>query len=79
MYVFSTVILKAIRAGVGWVWLARLNGFKYLSNLVMMHVCTVDALIKAPLKNNYDLQKRPVWSAKNYFGPLGAHCLERRL
>ena len=39
----------------------------------------VDALIKAPLKNNYDPQRRLVWSAKNYFGPLGAPCLERRL
>ena len=40
---------------------------------------TVEALIKAPLKNNYDPQRRLVWSAKNYFGPLGAPCLERRL
>ena len=34
---------------------------------------------KALLKNNYDLQRRLVWSAKNYFRPLGAPCLERRL
>ena len=40
---------------------------------------TVKALIKVPLKNNYDPQRRLVWSAKNYFGPLGAPCLERRL
>ena len=40
---------------------------------------TIEALIKAPLKNNYDPQRRLVWSAKKYFGPLGAPCLERRL
>ena len=37
---------------------------------------TVKALIKVQLKNNYDLQRRFVWSKKNYFGPLGALCLE---
>ena len=37
---------------------------------------TVNALINAPLKNNYDPQRRLVWS---YFGPLGAPYLERRL
>ena len=42
-------------------------------------VSTVKALIKAPLKNNYDLQRRLVWSKKNYFGPLGVPCLERHL
>ena len=44
-------------------------------------VYTIDTLIKAPLKNNYmyDPQRRLVWSAKNYFVPLGAPCLERRL
>ena len=40
---------------------------------------TVNALINAPLKNNYDPQRRLVWSEKNYFGPLGAPYLERRL
>ena len=32
-------------------------------------VSTVEALINAPLKNNYDRQRRLVWSEKNYFGP----------
>ena len=31
------------------------------------------------VKNNYDPQRRLVQSEKNYFGPLGAPCLERRL
>ena len=30
---------------------------------------TVEALINAPLKNNYDRQRRLVWSKKKYFGP----------
>ena len=42
-------------------------------------VATVEALIKALLKNNYDPQRRLVWSAKNYFGLLGVPCLERCL
>ena len=41
---------------------------------------TVKALIKAPLNNNYDPQRRLIRSEKNYyFRPLGAPCLERRL
>ena len=42
---------------------------------------TVKPLIKALLKNHYDPQRclEVVWSAKSYFGPLGASCLERRL
>ena len=39
---------------------------------------TVKALIEAP-SNNYDPQRRLVRSEKNYFGPLWAPCLERRL
>ena len=42
-------------------------------------MATVNALINAPLKNNYDPQRRLVWREKNYFGPLGAPYLERRL
>ena len=37
------------------------------------------ALIKAPLKNNYDPQRHLVRSEKNYFEPLGVPCLERCL
>ena len=43
---------------------------------------TVETLIKAPLKNNYDQQMRLVWSEKHYLGSLGilgAPCLEKRL
>ena len=40
---------------------------------------TVKALINVPLNNNYDLQRCLVQSKKNYFGPLGVPCLERRL
>ena len=42
-------------------------------------VVTVNALINAPLKNNYDPQRRLVRSEKNYFGPMGAPYLGRRL
>ena len=34
---------------------------------------------KAPLKNNYDPQRPCSERKKNYFGPLGAPCLERHL
>jgi len=44
-----------------------------------LRVGTVKALIKAPLKNNYNPQRRLVRSEKNYFGPLGVPWLERRL
>ena len=54
-------------------------GRDLLSPRTAIFLGTVDALIKAPLKNNYNPQRRLVWSAKNYFGPLGAPCLERRL
>ena len=40
---------------------------------------TVKTLIKAPLKNNYDQQRRLVWSEKHYLGSLGAPCLQKRL
>ena len=40
---------------------------------------TVNALINAPLKNNYDPQRRLVWSEKNYFRPMGAPYLGRHL
>ena len=36
-------------------------------------------LIKVPLQNNYNPQWHLVWSGKNYLGPLGASCSERRL
>ena len=32
-----------------------------------------------PSESNYDPQRRLLWSAKNYFGPLGVPCLERQL
>jgi len=39
---------------------------------------TVKALIKAPLNNNYDPQRRLIRSEKNYyFRPLGAGALFR--
>ena len=44
-----------------------------------LYSSTVNALINAPLKNNYDPQRRLVWSEKNYFGPMGAPYLGRRL
>ena len=36
-----------------------------------MYMCTVKALIKALLKNNYDSQRRLVWSKISCFEPLG--------
>ena len=58
--------------------------FRFFEGLVprlgkALPTCTVNALINAPLKNNYDPQRRLVWSEKNYLGPLGAPYLERRL
>ena len=51
----------------------------YGDSLHKLEQIVVKALIKAPLKNNYNPQRRLVQSEKNYFGPLGVPCLDRCL
>ena len=66
----QTCILNSQIGEVHWTQPPMCNGESFLS--------TVTALIKAPLKNSYDLQRHLVWSAKKKeVGPLGAPCLER--
>ena len=68
-----------VRGHVVWSLDLRVIHVLYSPTWLALFVITVEALIKVPLKNNYDPQRRLVWSAKNYFGPLGAPCLERCL
>ena len=46
---------------------------------IFRRICKVRYCKSFKLKNNYNSQRRLVWRAKNYFGPLGAPCLERHL
>ena len=55
----------------------KVCNFRLQNKAFFSRVCTVKALIKEPLKNNYDPQRRLVRSEKkNYFEPWGARFRE---